>query len=121
MTWQYMVSSGTLYHDGAKIARGYSGHPPHTNVPGDEAKKDLGPIPRGYWSIGAPYDSALLGKFVLTLAPKPETDTFGRDAFRIHGDSKSQPGYASHGCIILDRSTRQVVWDSSDRDLLVLT
>jgi hypothetical protein len=117
-----MVSDGTLYHDGARIGRGFSGQPPHTNKPGDEGKKDLGPIPRGYWTVtGRPYDSALLGPFVLALEPKPGTEVFGRSAFRIHGDSKSQPGYASHGCICLDRSLRETIWNSSDRDLLVMT
>jgi hypothetical protein len=121
VTWQYAVTSGTVYRDGAKIGKGYSGHPPHRNKVADEALHDLGPLPRGYWTVtGLPYDSPLLGPFVLALVAKEGTETFGRDGFRIHGDSKSQPGMASHGCICVDRSVRETIWNSSDRDLVVI-
>jgi hypothetical protein len=122
MTWQFSTSDGALYHDGARIGRGYSGQPPHVNKPEDEGLKDKGPIPRGYWTIiGRPYNSAMLGPFVMVLEPKPGTETFGRSAFRIHGDSKSRPGYASHGCIVLDRTYREAIWHSSDPDVLVIS
>lgn len=121
MTWQFSTRDGSLYHDGAKIGKGYSGQPPHVNVPEDERMKDKGPIPRGYWTItGRPYDSSLLGPFVLVLEPLVGTPVYGRSAFRIHGDSKSNPGFASRGCIILDRGLRETIWNSSDRDLLVI-
>jgi hypothetical protein len=121
VTWQWGASEGVLYHDGARIGKGYSGQPPFVNKPDAEQQKDKGPIPRGRWTIvGRPYDSALLGPFVMALEPKCGTDTFGRSAFRIHGDSKSNPGMASHGCIVLDRGLRQTIWDSSDRDILVI-
>ena len=60
------------------------------------------------------------GPCVLRLEPSAQTDTRGRSGFLIHGDSKTQPGTASHGCIILPRVVREQVWQSGDRDLEVL-
>lgn len=35
-------------------------------------------------------------------------DTFGRSAFRIHGERVDKPaGFASEGCIIMSRATRR--------------
>jgi hypothetical protein len=44
----------------------------------------------------------------------------GRDGFLIHGDNKLGNRSASHGCIILDRVTRQKIADSKDRHLIVV-
>ncbi len=37
----------------------------------------------------------------------------------IHGDSTTEPGQASQGCIILPLQIRKKIWDSNDRDLRV--
>ena len=63
---------------------------------------------------------ASTGPFTLVLAPAPGTETHGRSAFRIHGDSIRLPGTASHGCIILPRPVREAIWASGDRDLEVV-
>jgi hypothetical protein len=56
----------------------------------------------------------------MNLDPIDETDTFGRSEFRIHGDSISNPGAASHGCVILNRIVRNQISDSGDELLRVL-
>ena len=121
MTWLYRIGKGHLFHDGALIGKGYSGQPPYVNDATACSIKNVGPIPPGAWSFtGAPYDSPTLGPFVLALEAKPGTNTFGRSAFRCHGDSKTAPGTASHGCIVMPRDVREAIWNSSDPDLLVV-
>ena len=44
----------------------------------------------------------------------------GRVAFQIHGESRSNPGNASKGCIVLPRSIRERIWTSSDTLLNVV-
>jgi hypothetical protein len=57
---------------------------------------------------------------VLPLNPDPENDMHGRGGFLIPGDSKSDPGNASKGCIILPRKYREQIWESGDRTLVVV-
>lgn len=119
--WAFCTRNGMLYLDGHPIATGYSGHGVGRNNPALEASHGVGPIPSGLWFIkGPPEDTMEHGPFVLRLQPAPGTLTFGRSGFLIHGDSKHEPGTASLGCIILDRQTREHVWASGIRELLVL-
>lgn len=126
MTWLYHQSTGRLMRTGVPgvrepilIATGYSGHGDQKNDPAAEAITAEGPIPRGAWKIGAPYDSKSVGPFALRLEPVGH-DAHGRSAFRIHGDSASQPGQASHGCIILPRGIREQIARSGDCSLQVV-
>lgn len=118
--WKWDQSAGKLYRDGQLVSTGYSGLGRGKNNPVMQAAVGVGPIPRGLWTIGAPYDSPNTGPYTLGLAPKAGTDTRGRSAFRIHGDSIAHPGQASHGCIILPRPIRERIWRSGDRDLEVI-
>lgn len=119
--YTYSQSTGRLTDSHGKlIAKGYSGNGLGKNNHGMQGIRQVGPIPCGLWTIGAPYDSKNVGPFALKLTPKEGTETFGRSDFRIHGDSIKEPGTASHGCIILQRLVRQLIWDSGDRDLQVV-
>lgn len=120
MTWLWDQSSGELSHDGKPVATGYSGAGEGKNSPDMQAAVGVGPIPRGEWTIEGVENGGPTGPFTLILAPKPGTDTCGRSAFRIHGDSIAQPGTASHGCIILARPVREAIWQSGDTDLEVV-
>jgi hypothetical protein len=120
-SWTYSQVSGELQQDGKHVAHGYSGAGDGKNNPPMENVPNVGPIPRGDWNItGPPADTRTHGPYVLHLEPKPETETFGRNGFLIHGDSKEHPGTASQGCIILPRPVREQVWTSGDRDLEVV-
>jgi hypothetical protein len=92
---------------------GYSGFKNGKNNPKMQTVHDVGPIPRGFWHIGHAHDSLHTGPVTMDLLPYPGTETFGRDLFRIHGDSKSDPGNASHGCIILSRPLREIISNSN--------
>jgi hypothetical protein len=120
MTWRWDQSAGELSHDGVVSGRGYSGRDLGRNNTAMQAAVGVGPIPAGQWRILRLYDSDAVGPSALELQPEPGTQTFGRSAFRIHGDSIAHPGAASHGCIILPRAVRQRIWDSGDRALEVV-
>jgi hypothetical protein len=117
--WVWDQSSGVLCHNGQVTARGYSGANAAKNNPLLQDAKGLGPIPRGVWRLTGIFHSTNTGPFTIGLQPEPGTDTCGRSAFRIHGDSIKHPGSASHGCIILPRAIRQLMWDSNDHILTV--
>lgn len=117
--WLYKQSTGELFYLGALIARGYSGAGAGKDNPAMQDAVNLGPIPQGTYAIGAPSNSAHVGPFALALDPV-DADTFGRDAFFIHGDSLEHPGQASHGCIVLPRAVREQIAGSGDTLLTVI-
>lgn len=119
--WTYYVRTGRLYEpDGEYLASGYSGLGSAKNDPDREREVATGPIPRGVYSIGEMYNSKRVGPFALPLEPIEHTNTFGRSAFRIHGDSIAHPGTASHGCIILPRPVRNEIARSAVKRLRVV-
>lgn len=119
MVWIYHQASGVLEHDGVVIETGYSGQGKYKNDPSAQALKGLGPVPRGTYSIGNSYEHPDLGPVVMNLLPRAGNEMFHRSAFRIHGDKKTAPGTASHGCIILSRRTREAIAKGYDRELFV--
>src|SRR5579863_3670226 len=87
--WTYAQKSGDLLQDGHRIATGYSGIDNGKNNPAMQAVHNLGPIPQGSWTIvGPPVNTHDHGPYVLRLNPLPDTNTFGRGGFLLHGDSK---------------------------------
>lgn len=57
---------------------------------------------------------------IIELEPVMGTNTFGRTAFRIHGDNPNTIGASSEGCIIINGAQlRQGIFNSSD-DILVV-
>jgi hypothetical protein len=121
MAWVYRITSGQLSHEGDHTRYGgYSGFGPHKNDPTAVALHDAGPICPGLYTIGKPYDSAHVGPFALPLIPDATNEMWGRGDFKMHGDSKTAPGTASHGCIIQARATRAAVAASGDTRLQVV-
>ncbi len=120
MTWQWEQETGRLGQDGAPVAIGYSGAGAGKNNPAMQEEHNVGPIPRGSYTIEAPVDTVTHGPYVLRLEPAAENEMFGRAGFLIHGDSVVHPGTASEGCIILARPVRQQIWESNDTDLEVV-
>jgi len=119
--WTYAQKTGVLQRNGQLVGTGYSGFDNGKNNPDMQAVPDVGPIPRGDWTIvGPPFNTAEHGPFVLRLDPSPATNTFGRDGFLMHGDSIQAPGTASKGCIIMPRTVREAVWNSGDKELEVV-
>lgn len=120
--WTYKQRTGELTHDGQHIWDGYSGFEEGKNAPEAQNVPNVGPIPQGAWTIDKPaYDSPDHGPHVMRLIPKPETNTFGRSGFLMHGDSVQHAGSASHGCIIMPRFVRDQVSTSPDQNLEVVS
>lgn len=118
--WIYSQRSGLLWDDrGIQRAEGYSGYAKGKNEPKHEAVPNLGPIPRGLYVIGEPYDSKQVGPFSLRLTPSGH-NAFGRTNFVIHGDSSNHPGEASRGCIVMPPYVRTFIHESTDKVLKVI-
>lgn len=120
MPWTYHQRSGA-FHDpmGTLMFNGYSGHGEGVNNPALETKPNVGPIPKGLWTIGPAFAHQVLGPVSMRLAMQ-RGSTFGRTAFLIHGDNGRNDRSASEGCIILPRLIRERVAASQDRALLVV-
>jgi hypothetical protein len=120
--WQYMQSTGHLIDPtGATIGTGYSGRGSGLNSPDAEDLTDVGPCPRGLWTIGAFFDDpGGKGPLVCHLTPQAETETFGRSGFMIHGDNAQANHTASEGCIVLAHDLRAALDASADRLLEVI-
>lgn len=112
-----------LVSDTVVHAYGYSGSAAGKNNPEMETVQNVGPCPRGIYTMGAPLTTVLHGPYAIPLTPDAATETYlhqlGRFGFMIHGDSIEHPGFASDGCIILDRATREKIWNSGDHTLVV--
>jgi hypothetical protein len=117
--WTYHSETGLLEHNGVTLGRGYSGHGEGLNNSAFEAVHDVGPIPRGLWSIGSFYTDSEKGPLACILEDKKAV-TFGRSGFMIHGDNPEADHSASHGCIILSRPLRQMIAESGDTSLEVV-
>ena len=106
----YEQSTGKLRDEnGVLIGEGYSGHAEGKNNPQMQNVPDIGPIPVGVYRIGQPFDHPHLGPCVMSLTPLPETDTFGRSGFFLHGDDREHPGEGSEGCIVQGPMVRHAV------------
>lgn len=117
--WTYRQSTGELIDAAGEIvAEGYSGHSAGRNNPALESEHNVGPVPRGSYTILSPRDTPTHGPFVMPLSPAPGNAMHGRSGFLIHGNNQSND--ASTGCIILPRVDRERVWNSGDHALQVI-
>jgi hypothetical protein len=114
----YAQKTGKLTLDGKEVATGYSGHGDGKNNPDKEKEKNVGPIPRGLYKIGKPREYKGMAN-CFDLTPDGH-DALGRTGFLIHGDSKSAPGTASRGCIILAPEVRKKIAESGITRLKVV-
>lgn len=116
----YSQSTGRWWDEaGVLLTVGYSGAGAGKNNPKQQAERNVGPIPRGLYTIGAPYNSTNVGPFAIPLTPSMH-NALGRTHFLIHGDSLKSPGDASKGCIILPRAIRELIHARNCRLLLVI-
>jgi hypothetical protein len=120
--WTYEQITGDLLDPNGKIlAAGYSGAGIGKNNPSYQQTIDVGPIPQGTYLIGPPEDSPTHGPHAIPLIPLPLNEMFGRSGFLIHGDSMTDPGHASEGCIIMPLFARERVSESGDNTLQVVS
>ena len=122
MAWIYDVKRREFSRNGQfKFRARYAGNGKYKDDPLFECVKNKGPLPRGkYRIVGKPFRHARTGADTLRLMPDVSNTMCNRAGFLIHGESKTNPGRASNGCIILDRDYRLQLADSQDRELIVL-
>lgn len=117
----YKQSTGALSDENGVIGLGYSGNGNGLNNPAMEDVHNVGPIPRGLWSmvelITGPYKNK--GPDVIRLEPNG-FDPHGRSGFLCHGDNAACDHSASEGCIIMARGVRNVAWSDPDKTLEVV-
>lgn len=120
--WAFKQSTGEIFDkEGVLLATGYAGHGEGKNNPSMQTVSRVGPLPRGVYTMKELYlKTPKHGPFVIKLEPEPTNEMFGRSAFLVHGDSKSDPGGASLGCIIADRKSRETMWKSEDKKVEVV-
>jgi Protein of unknown function (DUF2778) len=118
--YTYSQSTGTLLHNGVLIGTGYAGKGAGKNNPDYQNVVDEGPLPRNQYQIGEAYTNPKTGPLTMDLTPTGASPMFGRDAFRMHGDSIDDPGNASEGCIVLPHDVRLSVATSGDYELEVV-
>lgn len=115
--WRYDVANQVLSHNGAFVARGYSGTGLGRNNPTLEWKPNVGPIPRGHYTVGPSFDHPYLGPCVMRLTPVGH-GACGRTDLECHGNNTAND--ASHGCLILDHPFRVELAESEDKELEVV-
>jgi hypothetical protein len=119
--WTYNSKTGQLSDPAGKvIATGYSGHGAGLNNPEMEMDADVGPIPRGRYTISAFFNDPAKGPIVARLTPLPGTQVYGRSGFMLHGDNSQGNESASLGCIVMPHDARAAVDASSDNVLQVV-
>lgn len=76
-----------------------AGAPPYVNDPTACALKNRGPLPLGWYDIGAPVNHPWsFGRFGLPLTPWPGNEMHGRSEFYFHGAKATAPERSSNGC-----------------------
>jgi hypothetical protein len=115
--WQYVQKTGVLSRDGTYVDTGYSGSGVGKNNPSKECESNVGPIPRGQYTIGAEIAQPTVVTLPLAAA-NPNYCNPPRSGFLIHGDNTT--GTASTGCIVLRKTTRERIRDSGDNQLTVI-
>jgi hypothetical protein len=128
VSWKYKQSTGEMFFPGGSLlAVGYSGAEGGKNNPDMQGIHNIGPIPQGKYNISLITDASGIAvdyehkkSPVMHLTPDAENEMFGRAGFLIHGDSVSEPGTASRGCIILSHSERCQIAGSKDKWLEVI-
>ena len=126
LEFEYYSRSGyILYRDSAGntsfVGTGYAGNGEGLNNPDYQYHENTGPLPEGMYTIGPQRPGAKTGPAVMDLTPLATTFTNGRTDFLFHGDNSSKPPLtSSDGCIVTDRSTRDLIDSSTDRLLRVI-
>jgi Protein of unknown function (DUF2778) len=107
--FRFNQSTGKVTHDGGPFGWAYSGHGAGVNNPELQYEPEIGPIPVGSYTIGAPFTHPHAGPVCMRLTPNPGTDDKGRAGFMWHGDNAANNRTASEGCIISPHTDRLAV------------
>jgi RHS repeat-associated protein len=105
----YSQSTGVMScrdNSGNEYARcvGYAGNGDGVNNPALEGVQNVGPLPRGRYTIGEPRYSSNTGRNARNLTPDPANNMYGRSNFQWHGANADRDRgggrNSSNGCIV---------------------
>ena len=129
MNLNYSQSTGQMTKDdGTLVATGFAGNnsrpgvnPKHLqgmNNPDMQSVHCIGPLPQGTYTVGTWGLHHPVGP---NSAPLTQTsgETFGRNAFFIHGPGDTDPMNSSEGCICIHMPDRQKVIDLNPDQITV--
>jgi hypothetical protein len=102
-------STGKLWDGDKLLGVGWAGHLSGKNNPAEESVKDVGPLPKGLYTVGNPLEGTHLGPLAFPLHPDPQNQEYGRGGFFIHGASATHPEMSSDGCIIQTKPVRDYI------------
>ncbi|QGU87827.1 tlde1 domain-containing protein [Erwinia sorbitola] len=120
MSWEYDVRTKQFSLKGEnRFSAMYAGADGYKDDPAFECVINSGPLPRGTYTIGEPENNKTTGYFSLRLTPDAGNSMCGRSRFLIHGDSASNPGKASQGCIVASIHVRKEISKSGVKKLVV--
>jgi hypothetical protein len=105
----YEQATGKLFDGMALLGVGYAGNFLGKNNPAMQSVPDIGPLPCGFYTVGAPTWTTHCGQEAFPLTPDARNQMYMRSGFFLHGDSLAHPGNGSDGCIVQDRSVRDTV------------
>lgn len=114
----YEQASGLLHLPDGQSFQCYAGRADGRNNPDAQARRGVGPLPRGAYAISMPYRDPVRGPYVFRLQPQPGTEMFGRAGMLIHGDSIDHD--ASQGCIVACLQARLEIARLELRSLVVV-
>ena len=128
----YSQSAGTMFALDGFLAVGYAGAGEGKNNPAMQHVRNVGPIPRGLYTITGPECIGTAfpcpdckgatahkhGPYVLRLHPHPANQMFNRAGFLWHGDNGK--GTASEGCPCTSGQSRRQAWSEGYREVEVV-
>jgi RHS repeat-associated protein len=86
---------------------GYAGNGPGLNNPNAQNQSNVGPLPRGEYTVGP--STSRRGPVTRRLTPNANNNMEGRAGFLVHGDNRRNDHSASEGCIIAPRRCREAI------------
>jgi hypothetical protein len=90
------------------------------NNPAMQDVHNVGPLPRGCYTLGTAYHDGHLGPEAMFLNPDAGNEMCGRSGFFIHASRFIGDMDASEGCIVLNQPARHAVAIGADRRLVVM-
>lgn len=109
MNYTYERATGKWTQLDKLLGYGYSGNGEGLNNPEMSNVKSIGPLPKGWYTIGIAYHNKTKGELTMNLTPDKDNEMYGRAYFELHGDNKLMNRTASDGCIVLARMLRDLI------------
>lgn len=131
MNLTFSQSQGTITQDDGTLVtdQAFAGNdsrpgvnPTHIqgrNNPDAQGIHKIGPLPQGVYTLGAWEEHPRLGPICSPLT-QISGETFGRDAFYIHGPSSLDYANSSEGCIVVPHVPREAIMNLAPDTITVV-